>query len=168
MFFFHDLFEIFKDDECEIQLKTIDIKNFELILQCIKNESFQKTLSRNQIITVIQIADFLNARKLLHQIAINAVTPKIEGNSINIRSIWSINPVNIIDDDEDWDYDPIAGLDPMNFIFDYFSIQTVHEMMKLLDTFLLRSNFIHSFGKNHRFFKSLKKSFNTLLNNQLQ
>lgn len=89
--------------ENQIVLKNININDFKMILNCIGNEYYQASLTSGQILKIVRIADYLNAPALLHQIAINAILPKINGDAAFIRSTWSFNHVEIIfNDDDNW------------------------------------------------------------------
>lgn len=87
--------------ENQIVLKNININDFKMILNCIGNEYYQASLIAWS--NFENYCDYLNAPALLHQIAINAILPKINGDAAFIRSTWSFNHVEItFNDDDDW------------------------------------------------------------------
>lgn len=158
-----EMFNLIEDKSEFIKLPIFEIKDIKLLLKCWKDQSVHSSLKLKSIIKIVRIADYLNEMELMESIALNAILPLIHGlNAAEIRIKFSIKPVKIKYNEEDWSLDPIAELDERNYLMDIMPLKIVLSISNALP--IQRSIcFVLSFGSKHRYFNILQSAFNEKL-----
>lgn len=158
-----EMFNLIDDKSEFLKLPIFEIKDIKLLLKCWKDPAVHSSLKLKSIFKIVQIADYLNEMELMEKIASNAIVPLIDGlNAAEIRIKFSIKPIIIEYDEEDWGFDPIAALDERNYLMDIMPLQIVLNIFNSLP--IKRSiHFMRSFGSNHHYFNILQSTFNERL-----
>lgn len=118
---------------------------------------------------MVLAADYLNGQSFLREIALNVIVPRIDqfkGDHLDLRRAWSLEPIEFNTEligDEEWVDDPMKYLSESSFLFSYFSLEIILEMLKKIKCFNQRYHFKLSFGGEHRYFKSITDMMNELL-----
>lgn len=117
-----------------LQLRGIDSSMMRILKTWFANPLFLSMLPPRAILSLVRVADYLSCEKLFRDISYKVLIPLIAESRTaeEIRQEFTFEWTPVAFSNEDWNHDPYSGLISHNFIFHFFPLNVLFEILDVL------------------------------------